>query len=190
MFITGTEFYIVFDPLKKIFRFWSDSGGSELKKIFQPVMVFLGGLSGLVMKVPAGVLVGGLIAGLLYKAISGVPSHNTRILSIVTQMLVAYVIVASSDISTMKTLPSIVPIAVCYSFILLGFSILLAWLCSRYLGIDLFTALFAMPPGGLSGLGLAAAELGANAPVVILFHVIRIIIVLLTVPLVARLICK
>ena len=161
-----------------------------MKKIFQPVMVFLGGLVGLGMKIPAGVLVGGLTAGLVYKAISGVPSHNTRILSIVTQLLVAYVIVASSDISTMKNMPSLVPVAVGYSVVLLAFSILLAWLCSHYLNIDLYTALFAMPPGGLSGLGLAAAELGANAPVVILFHVIRIVIVVLTVPLVARLICK
>ncbi len=85
MFIPGTGFYRVFDPLKKLFRFWSDSGGSELKKIFQPVMVF---------------------------------------------------------------------------------------------------------PGGLSGLGLAAAEVGANAPVVILSHVIRIVILILAVPVVAKIVCR
>ena len=44
-------------------------------------------------------------------------------------------------------------------------------------------------PGGLYGLGLAAAEVAANAPVVILFHVIRIVILILAVPVVAKIVC-
>lgn len=161
-----------------------------MKKIFEPVSIFIGGMAGLLMKIPAGVLVGGLVAGLVYKAVSGSPSYSTKYLSIVAQLLVAYVIVAGADISSMRTLPRLIPVAVGYSFVLLFFSFALAWLCSRYMGIDLFTALFAMPPGGLSGLGLAAAEVGANAPVVILFHVIRIVIVVLAVPVVAKLVCR
>lgn len=160
-----------------------------MKKRFEPLAVVLGGIAGCVMKIPAGVLVGGLVGGLVFKAITGVPSHNTGMLSIVAQILVAYVIVAGADLSSMKSLPGLVPVAAGYSVLLLTFSIFLAWLCSRFLDIDLLTTLFAMPPGGLTGLGLAAAEVGANAPVVILFHLIRIVIVVLAVPIVAKILC-
>lgn len=161
-----------------------------MKKIFQAFAVSIGGIAGYAMKIPAGALVGGIIVGLAYKFVTGTPSGAGKYLSIISQLLVAYVIVAGADLSAVRTLPSLVPVAIGYSLVLLAFSCLFAWLCSLYLDIDLFTALFAMPPGGLTGLGLAASEVGANAPVVILFHVIRITIVVLAVPVIAKIICR
>jgi len=65
----------------------------------------------------------------------------------------------------------------------------MAYLFAKFFDIDLFTAFFAMPPGGLSGLGIAAVDTGANAPVVILFHIIRIVVIVIMVPLAAKLFC-
>ncbi len=160
-----------------------------VNKIFQYLAIISGGLSGVFLKLPAGALVGGLAGGLIFKYFVGVPVQNARFLSFIAQILVAYVIVAGADISALKTLPRLVPVAIVYSLILLAFSIFLAYICSRFFEVDLFTAFFAMPPGGLSGLGLAAAEVGADAPTVILFHVTRIIIVVMTVPLIAKFFC-
>lgn len=161
-----------------------------MEKIFQYLVIISGGISGVLLKLPAGALLGGLAGGLLFKYFYGFPVQNAKILSFIAQILVAYVIVAGADISALKTLPRLVPVAVVYSLLLLAFSIFLAFVCSRFFEIDLFTAFFAMPPGGLTGLGLVAAEVGADAPTVILFHVTRIIIVVMTVPMIAKLFCR
>jgi len=160
-----------------------------MKRLLQCLAIVFGGMWGVLIKIPAGALVGGLIGGLLFKYLFGYPDQSAKGISFLAQILVAYVIVSNADLSALKSLPRLVPVAIVYSFLLLAFSLILAAFCSRFFGIDLFTAFFAMPPGGLTGLGLAATEVGADAPTVILFHVIRIIIVVMSVPVIARFFC-
>jgi len=167
----------------------SDTGPSIKNRILSLIAVIAGGLAGFAAKVPAGALIGGLVAGLLVKYFTGLPDHNTGWLSVTAQLLVAYVIVTSVDLSSLKTIPRLVPVAIAYGFILLVFSLVMAYLFAKFFDIDLFTAFFAMPPGGLSGLGIAAVDTGANAPVVILFHIIRIVVIVIMVPLAAKLFC-
>ncbi|MCF7936439.1 MAG: AbrB family transcriptional regulator [Synergistales bacterium] len=147
--------------------------------------VIAAGIAGYYSPIPAGALVGGLIGGLAAKAVLGLGVEKITLLSVISQMLVAYVIVERSDLSSVRMLPRYIPVAILYSLVLLCFSLVMAWVLSRWLGLDWVTAIFATPPGGLSGLGLAATEVGANAPIALLFHVIRVVLVMTLVPLVA-----
>ena len=57
----------------------------------------------------------------------------------------------------------------------------------RLLGIAPAGDVLATSPGALSVLGAAAVEHGVGAPIIILFHIVRIILILLTLPLLVRL---
>lgn len=56
----------------------------------------------------------------------------------------------------------------------------------RLAGVDAVTAFLAASPGGLSQMVALSTEFGANAVIVSIVHLIRIITVVLTAPLVAR----
>ena len=148
--------------------------------------VLLGGLIGHVIKMPSGIMVGGMIAGLAVKIALAPDLDGSRWLSILSQLLVAGAIVFNSDVSSVKALPSMIPVALGYSVVMLGLGVTVALTLSRFFGMDILTSLFAASPGGLSGLGLAATESDANAPLALMFHVSRITLVLITVPILAK----
>ncbi|SMG22808.1 hypothetical protein SAMN06275492_10863 [Dethiosulfovibrio salsuginis] len=148
--------------------------------------VGLGGFLGHAMRIPSGIMVGGMIAGLAVKIAFLPGMEGSRWLSVVSQLLVAGAIVFNSDVSSVKALPSMIPVALGYSVVMLGLGVTVALILSRFFGMDILTSLFAASPGGLSGLGLAATESEANAPLALMFHVSRITLVLITVPAIAK----
>ena len=56
----------------------------------------------------------------------------------------------------------------------------------RASGLDPATALLAASPGGISQMGAISAAVGANSAVVITAHLVRIIAVVVTAPLMVR----
>ena len=144
------------------------------------------GVAGGRLGFPAGGLVLGLVGGLTVKALLGMnvlaPLPG---LSLASQILVAYVLVRSSDLVSLKDLPRLIPAALAYCILLLGFSLFLAWLFGRLCGMDFLTALFATSPGGLTGIATVAVETGANAPVTVLFNLVRLVAILVVLPLIA-----
>ncbi|HPQ36563.1 MAG TPA: ammonia monooxygenase, partial [Synergistaceae bacterium] len=66
--------------------------------------VLLGGYLGHISPIPAGGLVGGIVGGLLLKGGLGMGESKVALLSFVSQVLVAFVIVARSDLSSLKDL--------------------------------------------------------------------------------------
>lgn len=147
--------------------------------------ILAGAFLGQKLKLPSGVLTGGMIAGLVAKGlVSGnVPSGN--ILSIASQLLVAYVVVSNSDVETIRKHPEIVPIALGYILALVAFCFGSAWILNKAFGIDIRTAVFATAPGGLSGMALSAADAGAETPISMMFHLFRITLILVSTPLLA-----
>ena len=79
----------------------------------------LGGLIGHVIKMPSGIMVGGMIAGLAVKIALAPDLDGSRWLSILSQLLVAGAIVFNSDVSSVKALPSMIPVALGYSVVML-----------------------------------------------------------------------
>jgi len=147
--------------------------------------VLAGGAAGYVIKLPAGVLVGGLVGGIIVKALLSGPAKELPVLSIVSQLMVALVIVLQSDTVSLRALPRMVPLAFFYSLCLVAFSLIFALVLEKFFGVDALTALFSAAPGALSGMGIASADVGANAPLVLAVHVVRVVTILVTVPLIA-----
>jgi uncharacterized protein len=63
----------------------------------------------------------------------------------------------------------------------LVFGLVAAWLLWRFTSFDSLTALLATAPGGIAQMGALSAGAGANVPIVLTVHVLRITSVLMTI---------
>ena len=88
------------------------------------VSVLLGGVLGHLLRLPSGVMVGGMVAGLLVKGATLGELPSGELLSVVSQLLVAYVIVSNSDVASLRAHPEAIPAALFYIALLLSLS---AW---------------------------------------------------------------
>ena len=142
------------------------------------------------LKIPSGYLTGGMIAGLVVKGLvsANVPAGN--ILSIVSQLLVAYVVVSNSDVAVIRHHPEVVPIALGYIAVLSLFCFGLAIVLNKVFLFDIRTAIFATAPGGLSGMALSMTDAGAETPISMTFHLFRMVLVLIVTPLLASFFVK
>lgn len=156
-----------------------------MEELYVVVGVLAGAALGHKTPVPVGALLGGMIGGLAVKAFWSMGMTKSPMLSIASQILVAYVLVAGSDVASIRQVPRFIPLAVLYSLLLLAVSWACSWILVRFFGVDDMTAIFATPPGGLTGIGITSNEVGADAPVTLLFHMTRIILIMVLVPLVA-----
>jgi membrane AbrB-like protein len=152
--------------------------------------ILAGAFLGNYFKLPSGALAGGMIAGLVAKGFvsANVPSGN--LLSVVSQLLVAYVVVSNSDVATIRKHPEIVPIALGYILVLIAFCLGAAWVLNKFFHMDIRTAIYATAPGGLSGMALSAADAGAETPISLMFHLFRLTLILVSTPLLAALFAK
>jgi hypothetical protein len=162
-----------------------------MKEKFIIVMALLvGAWLGNRVKMPSGYLVGGLVFGLIAKGFVGGNVPSGSILSVVSQILVAYVVVSNSNVETIKQHPEIAPIAAGYIVVLLVLCLGLSFILNKVFHIDLLTAIYATAPGGLSGMALSASDAGAETPISMMFHLVRITVVLIATPLLAMIFTK
>lgn len=75
-------------------------------------------------------------------------------------------------------------VSVVAAFLVVGW--VLAWMLWKAGVMDPVTALLATSPGGLVQMGALTSEMEANAALVVGFHLLRIVSVLLSVPLIVR----
>ncbi len=137
--------------------------------------------------VPAGALIGAMV-GVATIGLLGAPTVGSGNLL----RFAAFVVIGwelGSQV-TKETLESVrqaaVPILVVVGGLLIASGLLALLL--RGAGLDPVTAFLAASPGGLSQMAALSTEFGANPVLVSVVHLIRIVTVLLTAPVVARLV--
>jgi uncharacterized protein len=80
-----------------------------------------------------------------------------------------------------------VPLALAGTVLLLMVATLFAFLLGGLADIDIATMVLSLAPGGITEMGITAKILGLGVPLVSAFHVVRIILVVTTTPLLFRL---
>ena len=100
----------------------------------------------------------------------------------VVYVCVGWLLGMSVNRETLNQLRRCVPIVVTVVAFLI-FGLVAAWLLWRFTSIDSLTALLATAPGGIAQMGAFSASAGANVPIVLTVHVLRItsVIVLMSV---------
>jgi uncharacterized protein len=137
------------------------------------------------LKIPAGALIGAMVAvaavNLAGSTTFPLPDW-ARFLSYAT---LGWLLGQAFTRDTLVALrEAVVPVVIIVASLLTA--TVLITLVLRALGVDLATAFLASSPGGISQMGAIAVDLGANAPVVVTAHLLRVVTVVVFAPLVAK----
>ena len=136
---------------------------------------------------PAGALIGAMAV------IAGLKLYGVEVTEIPGAVRFLALLVIGWDLGTKfnKDLLSAVTnnllplVLVVAAFVVMGW--VLAWTLWKLGLMDPVTAVLATSPGGLVQMGALTSEMEANAALVVGFHLLRIVTVLLSVPLISRL---
>jgi uncharacterized protein len=135
--------------------------------------------------VPAGALIGAMlgVAAVNLSGASAVGAGST--LRFVAFIIIGWELGSQVTRSTLEEVrAAAAPIGVVVIGLLVAAALLGVFL--HRAGLDPVTAFLASSPGGISQMAALSAELGANPVVVSVVHLIRIMVVVLTAPIVAR----
>jgi uncharacterized protein len=136
---------------------------------------------------PAGALIGAMAV------IAGLKLYGVEVMEVPGAVRFLALLVIGWDLGTKfnKDLLSAVTnnllplVLVVAAFLVMGW--VLAWTLWKLGLMDPVTAVLATSPGGLVQMGALTSEMQANAALVVGFHLLRIVTVLLSVPLISRL---
>jgi uncharacterized protein len=138
------------------------------------------------LKVPAGALIGAMV-GVAAVNLSGSSTAGTgSVLRFVAFAIIGWELgsqVTRETLSAVRDAAGPIMIVVVG---LLAAAAGLGWVLYRA-GLDPLTSFLASSPGALSQMAALSADFGANAVVVTVVHLIRVLIVILTAPIIARL---
>jgi membrane AbrB-like protein len=152
------------------------------------ILVAAGGsLAGMATRLPAGVFLGPMLAGLAVHAGFGLPLQLPPWLLAASYVLVGWTIGLRFDREVLSTAARSLPQVAVAVFALLAFCGFVAWLLVRLLGIDPLTAYLATSPGGMDTIAIISAASGSvDIAFVMAMQMSRFLIVLLAGPPVAR----
>jgi uncharacterized protein len=136
---------------------------------------------------PAGALIGAMVAVAALKIWgSGAPDMPGSI-RFVALIVIGWDLGSRFDKQLLATVTNnLAPLVLVIGcFLVTGW--ILAWVLWKFGVMDPVTAVLATSPGGLVQMGALTSETQANAALVVGFHLLRIVTVLLSVPLISRL---
>jgi membrane AbrB-like protein len=149
-----------------------------------------GGYIGWRLGLPAGGLLGAMVATGVFGLLTGLSSSRPASFQLVAQLLVGTIIGMRISPDIFRILRSVAVPALVSIAALLLVGLAAGLFLSRVGRLDLLTALLASAPGGLADLGLVATTLQANAPVVVAIHTVRIVTVVTVITLLARMFAR
>lgn len=146
----------------------------------------IGGLIGAKLKIPAGTMIGALLAIVLFKMFTrlhwGIPRNFTFFL----QVFLGIAVGASFQPELMQAMKKIaLPVAIS-CVVLVATGALLAVIFTRLGILDMGTAYLGTSPGAMSALIVLALDSPGQPMLVVCFHFFRVIFVILTAPLIFR----
>lgn len=147
----------------------------------------LGGFLGLKTRIPAGVLLGTVVAVILLKMISGQSWQTPKAFNFVSQVVLGVLISLTYMPGMFREMSSMFLAIFASTVALSVVGILLSILFWKWGVMNLPTAYIATNPGGMSALVPLAIDLDVNAALIAQFHFFRIIFITLTAPFIFKL---
>jgi membrane AbrB-like protein len=146
-------------------------------------LAVLSGMAAVALRVPAGGMIGPLLVlGTLNVLTGRVPQFPERWRQ--AAMIVTGTVIGSGiGPHLVETLAQVWPAALAMTAWIATVGLGLGWLLSRWTGLSLPTALLCFAPGGLQEMILTAQEVGADARLVAMVGMLRILLTILCVPL-------
>lgn len=146
----------------------------------------IGGYIGLRLKMPAGALIGGMLAVAIANLGFGFDGAIPANFRTVAQIIVGGILGLSITRQTVAELRTIaLPVGVLVVS-MLGLSLIAGFILAKVTGWDLATAFFSSSPGGMTEMTLASMSFGADTPKVALLQLVRMISVISFLPLILK----
>ncbi|WP_053954939.1 AbrB family transcriptional regulator [Inediibacterium massiliense] len=155
------------------------------KILYTLVIAVIGGLIGIKLKIPAGALVGAMIAVAIYNIYTG-KGYIPIKFKIIAQMVVGGMIGLNFTMDIVKGMKELILPAFILVIGMTIFSIGLGFLISKFTGLDIVTALFSCAPGGITDMTLISEAYGAQTPKVAILHLMRLISVITILPMIIK----
>ena len=140
-----------------------------------------GGWIGIKIKMPAGALIGSMLAVAAFNLLTGkaaFPSQTAVVLQCLTGAYMGAKIGKREALDMLKSVKAGVLLSLCMCL----FSTLVSFLIVRFSAMDPATALFSTAPGGIADMSLIALEMGADPAIVAIMQVSRIVAVVMLMP--------
>jgi membrane AbrB-like protein len=147
----------------------------------------LGGLLGTKLKIPAGALIGAMLTIIFFKMFMKVHWDMPRSFTFILQVLTGILVGASFQPELIPAMKKIAIPVMISCVVLLGTGVILAIVFTRLGLVDIGTAYLGTSPGAMSILTVLAFESQAQPMLVVCFHFIRVVFVILTAPLIFKL---
>jgi len=160
-----------------------------------PVLMTCGMAGGLFFyfcKIPGGPLVGAMLGTILFKLFlaHGVNISFPPLLKTVAYIMVGTVIGSMFNPDMLVTLKNSWYMLLLSSGILVSAGILSAYLLYKTGMLSPIGSYLASSPGGMNALPSLAAQMGEEAPLILVFHITRMYMVLLSAPIIGRLLLR
>ncbi len=146
----------------------------------------LGGYLGTKLKIPAGALIGSLLAVICFKLISRVDWNVPKTFTFVLQVFLGIMVGASFQPGMLKVMGRVFFPVITSTLLLVGTGLLLSMVFTRMGLLDMGTAYLATSPGAMSALLGVALDSGKDGAVITCFHFFRVVFIILTMPLIYK----
>jgi membrane AbrB-like protein len=147
-----------------------------------------GGLLGLYSRLPAGTMLGAVLAVVALKYYLNVSWVTPKMYGFICQVCLGVLIALTYSPGMFKKLGSLfIPMAISTVALIL-WGIVIALLLAKYWSLDLPTSYIATSPGGMSALVPMSVDMNVNPILIASFHFFRIFLVVLTAPVIIKII--
>lgn len=146
-----------------------------------------GAAIGWALRIPSGALIGAMVATAAWNLTTGRSVDLPNPLFVAALVLLGAQLGSQMTRETLREVLAAGPIALGVIALLIVIGLGLAFVMRGIAGLDYRDALFATSPGAMSAVVGMSAQAGANAVLVASFHVLRIVLVTASLPVLLRL---
>lgn len=182
-------------------RLWVDPGATAVPIVWFPPMDWQGGLTLLLLvpggawlgrrlRLPAGPMLVPLVAGSILNIMGVTRLELPEWLLAGSYMIVGWTIGLRFTRESLRHAARAMPQTLAATLILIAFCGGLAWILVRTAGVDPLTAYLATSPGGMDSVAIIAASSKVDLPFVMTLQTVRLFLVLMLGPALARLIAR
>lgn len=147
-----------------------------------------GGVLGLYSRIPAGTMLGAVLAVVGFKYFLNVSWTTPKTYGFICQVFLGVLVALTYSPGMLKKLGNLFLPMVFSTMILIICGIVIAVVMAKWCSIDLPTAYIATSPGGMSALVPMAIDMEVNPTLIAGFHFLRIFLVILTAPAILKII--
>ena len=150
----------------------------------------LGGFLGLYSRMPAGTLLGTVLAVIIFKICMHASWQTPKEYGFICQVLLGVLISLTFNPGMLQLMKELLVPMLLSTASLVICGMVMAWIFAKWWSIDLPTAYIATSPGGMAALVSMAVDINVNAATIASFHFFRILTVVCTAPFLFKFILK